>query len=305
MTPRLSPAQRKAVTGSDPATGRLKAGVRVCTALVAAGLAVPHGRGGHHSVYLTREGLLLRAELARADADAAAGGQPPADTAADTAADGAESAGTFTADDGTGAASAPRDPARRAADVASAWEGLLQIRSLLGSGTTALPAPWERDRPVHAVALALEAAGCPPARPPAPTIPGAPDIPGVPDSLDASDGPDAPDRSGGPGAPGGPARGGPPRSPHGSAAANAAPSHAAGPTAAASPGGTGAAGRPGYRVSASTHPGLVEVSWSGPRSGDALAKCAALLPALGWQATTHRTRSGTPYLLVSPAGRTR
>ena len=65
MAKALTVAQRRAVTGSDPATGRLSARAEVCTALVAAGLAVPHSRGGHHSYYLNGEGLRLRAAWQR------------------------------------------------------------------------------------------------------------------------------------------------------------------------------------------------------------------------------------------------
>jgi hypothetical protein len=147
----LTAAQRRAVTGSDPATGRLAARGDVCAALVARGLAVPHGRAGHHSYYLSPQGLALRADLTAARPDVPAPGRP------------APAADTFTADDGSGTAP-PRGP-RRAAEVATAWEGLLRIRALLLDGATDAPAPWERDRPVHAVALALEAGGCPPASP--------------------------------------------------------------------------------------------------------------------------------------------
>jgi hypothetical protein len=149
MTTALTAAQRRAVTGSDPATGRLTARADVCAALVARGLAVPHGRSGHHSHYLSPQGLRLRADLTAARPDVPAPGRP------------APAADTFTADDGTG--TAPPGGARRAAEVATAWEGLLQMRALLLDGTTDAPAPWERDRAVHAVALALEAGGCPPA----------------------------------------------------------------------------------------------------------------------------------------------
>lgn len=147
----LTAAQRRAVTGSDPATGRLAARADVCAALAARGLAVPHGRAGHHSYYLSPEGLRLRADLTAARPDV-----PPPGRAV-------PSAEAFAADDGTGAG--PPGGAGRAAEVATAWEGLLRIRALLLDGATGRPAPWERDRPVHAVALALEAAGCPPARP--------------------------------------------------------------------------------------------------------------------------------------------
>ncbi|WP_328917201.1 MULTISPECIES: hypothetical protein [unclassified Streptomyces] len=160
MAKALTAAQRRAVTGSDPATGRLSARAEVCAALVAAGLAVPHGRGGHHSHYLTGEGLRLRAALAREDANRAPAHANPDAAPANPAPEPAR--GGFAADDGTGAVTPPSGGARRAAEVAAAWEGLLQIRAVLLDGVTDTPAPWERERPVHAVALALEAAGCPP-----------------------------------------------------------------------------------------------------------------------------------------------
>ncbi|WP_327292171.1 hypothetical protein [Streptomyces sp. NBC_01198] len=149
MSSALTAAQRRAVTGSDPATGRLAARTDVCAALVARGLAVPHGRAGHHGYYLSPQGLRLRADLTAGRPEVPPTGRP------------APAADAFTADDGTGAV--PPGGARRAAEVATAWEGLLRIRALLLDGATDVPAPWERDRAVHAVALALEAGGCPPA----------------------------------------------------------------------------------------------------------------------------------------------
>jgi len=218
----LSAAQRKAVAGAEPATGRVAAREDVCAALIAAGLAVRHGRAGHRGVYLTSEGRRVREELA---ARAAALTEPSPDAREAPASDGREApgAGRFRADDGSGAV----EPGRaRTAEVATAWEGLLQIRSVLGDGATEVPAAWERDRPVHAVALALEAAGVPPARP-------------------------------------------------------------------------GASA--GYRVRPSAHSGLAEITWSDADYGPtALARVAALLVPLGWQSTEHRTRDGSPYLLVSP-----
>ncbi|MEV7524281.1 hypothetical protein [Streptomyces sp. NPDC091371] len=51
----------------------------------------------------------------------------------------------------------------RAAEVATAFEGLLQIRRLVnGPAGAAVPAPWEVRQPPRAVALVLEAAGIPP-----------------------------------------------------------------------------------------------------------------------------------------------
>ncbi|PCG87325.1 hypothetical protein CIB93_03995 [Streptomyces sp. WZ.A104] len=54
---------------------------------------------------------------------------------------------------------------RRAASVRTALQGLLQIRRLTGTGEAdpeAVPALWERKRPVRAVALALESSGAAP-----------------------------------------------------------------------------------------------------------------------------------------------
>ncbi|MFH9685515.1 hypothetical protein ACH4LE_04185 [Streptomyces sp. NPDC017413] len=55
--------------------------------------------------------------------------------------------------------------AARAASVRIAFEGLLQIRRLTGAGRpdpVAVPAPWEVNRPVRAIALALERSGATP-----------------------------------------------------------------------------------------------------------------------------------------------
>ena len=66
----------------------------------------------------------------------------------------------------TGAAGPPGGTSReRAAGVTAALDDLLQIRRLVNTQApdpAAVPAPWERTRPVRAVALGLEAAGIPP-----------------------------------------------------------------------------------------------------------------------------------------------
>ncbi|MFF8694453.1 hypothetical protein ACF08W_19845 [Streptomyces sp. NPDC015144] len=67
-------------------------------------------------------------------------------------------------DPATGDGPAPVADGRRAASVRTAFEGMLQIRRLTNVGHDApesVPAPWEANRPVRAVALALEAAGLP------------------------------------------------------------------------------------------------------------------------------------------------
>ncbi|WP_046501685.1 hypothetical protein [Streptomyces odonnellii] len=76
----------------------------------------------------------------------------------------AEERGAFEAATGDGPAPGV-EPRARAAEVRVAFEGLLQIRRMTFTGAgdpASVPAPWERQRPVRAVALALEAAGLAP-----------------------------------------------------------------------------------------------------------------------------------------------
>ncbi|WP_431955135.1 hypothetical protein [Actinacidiphila sp. bgisy167] len=154
----LTAVQRRALLESDADTGQLKARAPTCAALVGQGLAVRYGRTGGY--YLTQEGRRLRTELAGASlrsGEAKAAAPVPGPPTAEPAERGDR--GSFTADDGHGTGSAAPG---RAAEVASAWSGLLEIRRVLQDGDTTRPAPWERERFVHAVALALEAAGRPP-----------------------------------------------------------------------------------------------------------------------------------------------
>ncbi|MGW6240239.1 hypothetical protein [Streptomyces sp. NPDC055094] len=77
--------------------------------------------------------------------------------------EGTERSGGFEAATGDGPVCGTT-PQARTAEVRVAFEGLLQIRRLTHTGpgdAAAVPAPWERRRPVRAVALALEAAGLP------------------------------------------------------------------------------------------------------------------------------------------------
>jgi hypothetical protein len=156
MADLLSAAQRRAILESDAETGRLGARVPTCEALARLGLAVRYGRVG--GFYLTPEGLRVRGVLDRIGPEPAEA-RPAAPASTPTPALAPAAAG-FTADDGTGPAS-PAPPGR-AAEVAAAWSGLLEIRRVLQDGDTSRPAPWERERLVHSVALALEAAGHPP-----------------------------------------------------------------------------------------------------------------------------------------------
>jgi hypothetical protein len=152
--PALTAAQRRALLGSDPDTGRIGAREQTCAALVGMGLAVRYGRVGDH--YLTAEGRRLRTELAQPSVqpeDAQPHGSQPQVPPP-------EAAPGFAADDGNRRHS-HRSP-DRAAQVTAAWAGLIEIRRVLQDGDTSLPAPWERERFTHAVSLALEAAGQPP-----------------------------------------------------------------------------------------------------------------------------------------------
>jgi hypothetical protein len=145
--PALTAAQRRAVLESDAGTGRVGAREQTCEALVRLGLAVRYGRVGYH--YLTPEGRRLREELA-APSPTAPAQEPPQQ----------EPPAGFTADDGNRTRDG-RGPGRAPA-VAAAWAGLTEIRRVLQDGDTSRPAPWERERFVHAVSLALEAAGLTP-----------------------------------------------------------------------------------------------------------------------------------------------
>ncbi|WP_330328655.1 hypothetical protein OHS33_02140 [Streptomyces sp. NBC_00536] len=67
--------------------------------------------------------------------------------------------------DGPAPTGGPAAAKARAAEVRTAYEGLLTMRRILGGGSAAaegpdaVPAPWERQRMPRAVALVLEAAG--------------------------------------------------------------------------------------------------------------------------------------------------
>lgn len=76
----------------------------------------------------------------------------------------AERPGGFAAATGDGPPS-PTAPDVRAAEVRVAFGGLLQIRRLTNTtaaAPSAVPAAWERNQPVRAIALILEAAGVAP-----------------------------------------------------------------------------------------------------------------------------------------------
>ncbi|RLL65603.1 hypothetical protein [Streptomyces sp. Z26] len=156
--PELTRAQRRAVSEADPDTGRVGGGAPTLRKLAAYGLALPYGRFGAH--YLTAAGRDLRHRLL-AEAAGPARVEPGA------------GGGAFTPADGDG--HPPADPEAHLGAARRAWDALLEIRRVTAappSGAApdaepvrdprAVPAGWERARPLHAVALALESAGVPP-----------------------------------------------------------------------------------------------------------------------------------------------
>ncbi|MEU6626232.1 hypothetical protein ABZ926_36460 [Streptomyces litmocidini] len=71
----------------------------------------------------------------------------------------------FEAATGDGPPLPPAEAEQRSREIRAAVDGLLQIRRLTlreGGDPRAVPADWERRRPVRAVALALEAGGITP-----------------------------------------------------------------------------------------------------------------------------------------------
>ncbi|MFD9305084.1 hypothetical protein ACFWCB_20895 [Streptomyces sp. NPDC060048] len=165
----------------------------------------------------------------------------------------------------------PAPPAAgRAADLRTAYEGLLQIRRLVnGPAGTTVPAPWELRQMPRAVALVLEAAGIPPSAqdpqdPPDQRVPVTP--PNPPNPRNPPNRPDPPD-----------------------------------PRAATRT-------RTGYRVGpAPSGAGRVEVTWLGPPGSGAaeeeqerLTACAAVLEPLGWVCLLYRGPRRRRFLEVEP-----
>lgn len=148
MTRPPTAAQRRVIDAADPDTGRLRGTETQLAALVKRGLAFRHPRPPHDH-FLTPAGHRIR------DAEPA----PPAPTE-DTAAK-----GVFAARIG-GEEDAPRSGPARLREVRGAWQGLLELRRMTSrDGAVDRPCDWERTHLVQAAALALEAAGHPPAEP--------------------------------------------------------------------------------------------------------------------------------------------
>lgn len=141
-------AQRRVIDAADPDTGRLRGTETQLAALVKRGLAFRHPRPPHDH-FLTPAGHRIReAEEPR-----------PAQAEA------TEARGVFAARIG-GEEDAPRSGPARLREVRGAWQGLLELRRMTNpDGALDRPCAWERTHLVQAAALALEAAGHPPAEP--------------------------------------------------------------------------------------------------------------------------------------------
>ncbi|MEU3614447.1 hypothetical protein ABZ725_19300 [Streptomyces sp. NPDC006872] len=158
MTRPPTAAQRRLIEAADPVTGRLRGTEAQLTALVKRGLAFRHPRPPHDH-FLTPAGHRMREDDPAAEPESPRPKSPRPDSPqpADT--------GGFAARVGGEEAPPPAGPAR-VREVHSAWEGLLELRRMTNpDGSRERPCGWERTHLVRAAALALEAAGHPPAGP--------------------------------------------------------------------------------------------------------------------------------------------
>ncbi|GHF46163.1 hypothetical protein [Streptomyces griseosporeus] len=150
MTRQPTAAQRRVIEAADPVTGRLRGTEAQLAALVKRGLAFRHPRPPHDH-FLTPAGHRIRE----------AEPEPPAPEP--RSADGVFAARVGGEEDSPQAGAGG---AARLREVRSAWQGLLELRRMTNpGGGTDRPCGWERAHLVRAAALALEAAGHPPAGP--------------------------------------------------------------------------------------------------------------------------------------------
>ncbi len=157
MTRPPTAAQRRVIDAADPVTGRLRGTEFQLAALVKRGLAFRHPRPPHDH-FLTPTGHRIREEGQRTVTQAAPEAVPTS-----TAPTASGAAGVFTARVG-GEEEIPAAGPARTREVHSAWQGLLELRRMTNrDGATDRPCGWERTHLVQAAALALEAAGHPPA----------------------------------------------------------------------------------------------------------------------------------------------
>ncbi|GGX94362.1 hypothetical protein [Streptomyces minutiscleroticus] len=153
-------AQRRVIESAEPVTGRLRGTPSQLDALVRRGLAFRHPRPPHDH-FLTPAGHRIREAGPQ---DGRSPDAPPAEPAAPAlpAAGERPCGGVFAAR--VGGEEAPGSGPARAREVHSAWQGLLEMRRMTNpDGATDRPCAWERAHLVRAAALALEAAGHPPA----------------------------------------------------------------------------------------------------------------------------------------------
>jgi hypothetical protein len=142
-------AQRRVIDAADPVTGRLRGTEAQLTSLVKRGLAFRHPRPPHDH-FLTPAGHRIRETEEEAEVPAAGDTSP--------------GSGVFSAR--VGGEEETYDRSTRMREVHSAWQGLLELRRMTNpDGATDRPCGWERANLVRAAALALEAAGHPPAGP--------------------------------------------------------------------------------------------------------------------------------------------
>ncbi|MCX5527424.1 hypothetical protein OG342_31955 [Streptomyces bobili] len=150
MTRPPTAAQRRVIDAADPVTGRLRGTEAQLAALVGRGLAFRHPRPPHDH-FLTPAGHRIREAVPEAEPAAVVVDAPRAET------------GVFTARVG-GEENPPDGGPSRVREVHSAWQGLLELRRMTNpDGAVDRPCGWERTHLVQAAALALEAAGHPPA----------------------------------------------------------------------------------------------------------------------------------------------
>jgi hypothetical protein len=149
-------AQRRVIDAADPVTGRLRGTEAQLAALVARGLAFRHPRPPH-DCFLTPAGHRIREAGPQADA----AGRPAPGPERAPSPGGAFAARVGGEEDSTG-----YEGPSRVREVHSAWQGLLELRRMTNpDGATDRPCGWERTHLVRSAALALEAAGHPPAGP--------------------------------------------------------------------------------------------------------------------------------------------
>ncbi|MER5943218.1 hypothetical protein ABT121_38695 [Streptomyces sp. NPDC001928] len=148
MTRPPTAPQRRVIDAADPDTGRLRGTETQLAALVKRGLAFRHPRPPHDH-FLTPAGHRVR----------------ESEPAVPEEAEATEARGVFAARIG-GEKGSPASGPARLREVRGAWEGLLELRRMTNpDGAVDRPCGWERTHLVQAAALALEAAGHPPAGP--------------------------------------------------------------------------------------------------------------------------------------------